>query len=403
LEFFSASVEWFIQRLSAETEMNACAIKTAFVSMCVAAVCACLVQNANAGGILPETDNRIIIGGQFTHRAPTFVLIFSAKPLRAENGQLLTAFSEEQLARLKSQPEMLVLRVHGIHAAGGQFEYSFGTGADANMPWNDGREFHWKDWEKYSPDIWDNLCIAAGVGAGERSASGVITDVTVHKGGKVLYSSRLKQSYPNKHRIDVSLTPVDVTPRAGRHPALNLALRMEQFRRDYYELGNSRILALAYSDLAQTEKRKYAQRGNNWCSEFSSYIYRKNSVMTPDPDRSDVHWKSMRTFFQQSGKVFSAREVAAWSNEKKLATIKPGTFVSILIGDSTHSIIFTTWVIERGKPITKYVGVSGNNKGMVWPHAPMKLPDANQFTKMTAERLRDFDQKVYFAVPSSTP
>ena len=50
--------------------------------------------------------------------------------------------------------------------------------------------------------------------------------------------------------------------------------------------------------------------------------------------------------------------------------------------------------------MTRYVGVSGNNKGMVWPHAPMKLPAADEFKGMTAEKLREYDQKVYFGVPS---
>ena len=58
----------------------------------------------------------------------------------------------------------------------------------------------------------------------------------------------------------------------------------------------------------------------------------------------------------------------------------PGSFVSILIGDSTHSLIFTTWVLpDRGQPITKYAAISGNNKGMVWSHDPLSLPTAQQF------------------------
>jgi hypothetical protein len=368
-----------------------------------ARVVCCLAVSLVAGlvpafgaGILPETQNRIVIQGQFAQPAPAFFLIFSAQPLRDQNGQWLTSFSEAELAALKSRPDLLAIKVHGKQASRpGQFEYSFGTAADANMPWNDGREFHWKDWEKHSPDIWDNLCVAAGAASG----SAVVTDVVVHKGGKALYDTRLKQSYPNRRRIDVSMQPTQLAPQHGRHPVLNLAGRMSQFRRDYYELGDNRILNLAYSDLGQTDKRKYAKRGNNWCSEFSSYIYRQSGIATPDPDRSDVQWKSMRDYFQQNGQVFSMREVATWSDEKKLATIKPGSFVSILIDDSTHSIIFTAWVVERGQPITRYTGISGNNKGMVWSHAPLKLPTADRFRQMTSDQLRDYDQKVYFAVP----
>lgn len=202
--------------------------------------------------------------------------------------------------------------------------------------------------------------------------------------------------------MDASFKPFEVSPQRGRYPILNLAGRMEQFRRGYCELGNNRILNLAYADLGQTEKRKYASRGTNWCSEFCSYIYRQNGIMTPDPNRSDVHWKNMRAFFEKNGRVFPLREVAGWSDEKKLSTIKPGSFVSILIGDSTHSIIFTTWVVEPGQPITRYVGVSGNNKGMVWPHAPLKLPTPEELKAMTVAELREYDQKVYFGVPNGS-
>jgi hypothetical protein len=109
----------------------------------------------------------------------------------------------------------------------------------------------------------------------------------------------------------------------------------------------------------------------------------------------------MREFFERNGQVYSAREVAGWSDEKKIATIKPGSFVSILVGNSTHSIIFNTWVTGRGQPISTYTGVSGNNRGMVWPHSPLKLPTPEALAGKTPEQLRDFDQKVYFAVPAA--
>ena len=121
--------------------------------------------------------------------------------------------------------------------------------------------------------------------------------------------------------------------------------------------------------------------------------------MSPDPDRGDVHWRNLRAFFEKSGRVYPASEVAKWTDAKKRETIRPGSFVSILIGDSTHSILFTGWVAPRDGPITQYVGISGNNKGMVWPHSPMKLPSAEQLGKLSAEQLAEFDQKVYFAVP----
>jgi hypothetical protein len=241
--------------------------------------------------------------------------------------------------------------------------------------------------------------LSAAHGPSGASAQAVVSDVAILRGDKVLYDSRAKASFPNKQRIDCSLTPLDLTPKQGRHPVLNLGKRMELFRRSYYELGDNPILNFAYADLGQTEKRKYANRGNAWCSEFASFVYRSNGLMTPDPNRGDIHWRNIREFFEKNGKVYPAREVAKWSDAKKRETIRPGSFVSLKIGESTHSVIFTTWVQERNGPITRYTGVSGNNKAMVWPHSPMKLPSAEFIGKMTAEELAEFDQKAYFAVP----
>lgn len=357
---------------------------------------------ARAGGILPDRDNRILIRGQFSDPSPSLLLLFSAAPLRGADGRPVTRFSAAQLSQLKTGNEVLALRVYGKPATRpGQFEYSFGSGNDGRMPWNAGPDFRWADWERLSPDIWDNVCIVPLPASGSTVPSSVvITDLALFKGGKVLYDSRPRRSYPNGRPIDVSLPPTSLTPQPGWFPVLNLSGRMEHFRREYYELGASRILRLAYADLGQTEKRKYATRGTAWCSEFSSYVYRQCGIMTPDPNRSDVHWKSMREFFERNGQVYPAREVASWPDERKRALIRPGSFVSILLGKSTHSIIFTNWVVPRaGGPITTYVGVSGNNRGMVWPHAPMKLPTAEALRGMSPEQLRDYDQKVYFAVP----
>jgi hypothetical protein len=55
--------------------------------------------------------------------------------------------------------------------------------------------------------------------------------------------------------------------------------------------------------------------------------------------------------------------------------------------------------VESNKPVSQYVGVSGNNKGMVWPHAPIALPTADDLRGKSADELRDYDQKVYIAVP----
>jgi hypothetical protein len=373
-----------------------------FVQIFLIAVVTLLIGSATrAAGILPDRQNKVAIYGQFGNSPPTFLLVFSAQPLRSAQGNLLTRVSAAELAGWKNDRERLVLRVYGKQPSRtGQVEYHFGTGTDAAAPWNSGPDFRWGDWEQYTPDIWDNLSVVPLPAAGGPSR---VTGVSIWKGGKALYDSRTRQSFPHGRPINAAFPPVDLASRPGEYPVLNLAERMEQFRREYYELGSSRILQAAYADLGQTDKRKYANRGNAWCSEFSSYIYRQCGLMTPDPNRSDVHWKSMREFFERSGHVYPARVVAGWSDERRRTLVKPGSFVSILLGNSTHSIIFTNWVEERGQPISKYVGISGNNRGMVWPHAPLKLPTPDLFVGMTPEALQEYDQKVYFAVPNGAP
>jgi hypothetical protein len=357
---------------------------------------------APAAGLLPDKINQVLIEGRFPDPAPAFLLIFSAEPLKDDRGRLVTSMTFEELRSFESRPDRVAIKIYGKpQSKPGRVDIFFGTAVDADQPWNDGRDFKWQDWEKYSPDVWDNLCIVPSPPADGRPAGfSVINDVTVRRGGKRLYDSRARESYPNKRRVDATFKPFSAAPKEGRFPVLNLADEMARFRRDYYEIGENPVLNLAYDDLAQTDKRKYARRGNNWCSEFATSCYRRAGIMTPDPDAGDVHWKNMREFFEKNGRVYPAREVAAWSDREKVERIKPGSFVSILIGDSTHSLIFTAWAVEPGRPITRYAAVSGNNKDMVWPHDPLALPSPEGLTAKTPAELADYDAKVYFAVPA---
>jgi hypothetical protein len=356
----------------------------------------------SAGGLLPDQINQIIIQGRFTEATPGFLAVFSAQPLQDGPGKLRTGVTAEAIAKVTKAQSYVGVRLYGKPASEpGRFDYFFGTAHDADRPWNNGQDFRWQDWETVSPDVWDNVSIVAlpPDGGSRRAPAGIITDVTIRRGGKMLYDSRTKQSYPNKRPIDPSFKPFSIAPVRGRYPLLNLAERMARFRNDYYELGDNAILSLAYSDLGQTEKSKYANRGKNWCSEFASYVYRQNGLLTPDPNTSDVHWKNMREFFEANGQVYTLRETLTWSNQDKIAKIKPGSFVSILIGEATHSLIFTTWILDGLNPITQYTALSGTNKSMVWSHAPLKLPTPEQLQGLSPEQLADFDQKVYFGVP----
>jgi hypothetical protein len=350
-----------------------------------------------AGGLVPDRVNQVVLTGEFSG-TPSFLAVFSATPFADSQGRLITSLSAAEVAALGSTSNRLVLKLHGKPVAvGGRCEYSFGTKADSGRPWNDGREFDWRDWAKFSPDVWDHAAIVAAPDS--RGAGCKVAQAALRRGGQLLFDSRVRQSYPNKRPLDVTMPVLDLAPVGGRFPVLNLSARMERFRRAYYELGDNPLLLTAYADLGQTERRKYANRGANWCSEFASHVYRTNRFMTPDPDRGDVHWKNMRECFEKNGRVYTAREVASWPDAQKLRVIKPGSFVSILIGESTHSMIFTTWLLEPGRPVQRYVCVSGNNKGMVWSHAPQTLPVAANWNGKAAAELKDFDQKVFFGVP----
>jgi hypothetical protein len=311
----------------------------------------------------------------------------------------VTSLTETELKSFSNRDDQVLVKVYGKRQVKpGVFEFHFGSGKDQQQPWNDGREFAWENWAKLSPDIWDNLSIVAPV---PRNASAAISDVAIIKGGKVLYDSRKRESYPNRQRVAASFARFNAAPKGSNYPVLNLGNAMAKFRCEYYEIGTNPILNCAYADLGQTEKRKYANRGANWCSEFASWVYRTNGLLTPDPNRSDVHFRNMSEFFARQGRVYPMREVAAWSDQEKVARIKPGSFVSILIGEATHSLIFTTWVRNGRGPITQYTAISGNNKGMVWAHSPLKLPTLESLSRMSAAELADFDAKVYFAVPAS--
>jgi hypothetical protein len=352
-----------------------------------------------AGGLLPDRVNKIRIEGRFAAREPKFLLVFSAKPWN-DNGLLVGQVSNMSLAALKTDDNFVVVKLHGKPVSDkGVVEYYFGPKEDGQQPWNDGREMKWESWSDYSADIWDHIAIVYDGPAAAKGPTCQLLNVQVLKGGKSLFDSAVRQTYPNKRRMDPSFRPFELAAKKEQRPVFNLSERMTDFRAQHYELGSNPILLTAYDDLGQTERRKYARRGNAWCSEFASHVYRQNGVMTPDPDKSDVHWKNMREFFESNGNVYPLREVATWPDARKKSLIKPGSFVSVLIGESTHSIIFTGWVVESNKPVSQYVGVSGNNKGMVWPHAPIALPTADDLRGKSADELRDYDQKVYIAVP----
>lgn len=269
-----------------------------------------------AGGVIPDRINQIIIEGKFSEPSPSFYAIFAAEPLKDARGRLLTSVTVAEFTAIQKRKDEVVIKLYGKQLTRtGRVDFFFGTQYDADRPWNNGDDFHWQDWEKTSPDVWDNIALLAIPARGVRAP--IITDVTIRRGGKILYNSRAKESYSNRMPIKVAIGPVNMMPRGVRVPVLNLAQKMAQFRTVFYELGDNSLLRTAYDDLGQTDKNKYAKRGTAWCSEFASHVYRQNGVMTPDPNAADVHWKSMRPFFEAKGHVYPIREVMGWPDKKQ--------------------------------------------------------------------------------------
>jgi hypothetical protein len=302
-------------------------------------------------------------------------LVFSAKPLgQRGSGDPLTEIWDHDLrdlAETASSGEVVAIKVGGKKPTPpGRLDYFFGLYHDASnddrdMPWNNGESFHWTNWARYSPDVWDNLCIALLPNEDrQRRGSALIEHVAVRKGGTRLFDSRVTTSYSNGRPIDPRFKPRDLWPGANgrRYPLLNLADHMERFRNDYYELGNNPILTFAYSELGQRDKRKYTnQPVDAWCSEFVCFVYRSNGIPAPDPNSGDIGPTKMTEFCEESGQIYPATEVAQWPDARKRATIKPGSFVLKADRDGTHSIIFTTWNVNAWGRITGYAGISGNN------------------------------------------
>lgn len=356
------------------------------------------ISLVKAGALLPDYKTHVGIEGVFSEPQPAFLLIFSASPLLDAQRHPVANIAPSAALKFPARRDYVGVKVSGKAAVAGRFDYYFGPGEDVDQPWNNGSEFKWQSWDSLPPDIWDNVsivCLPTATGKVE----GMIQSVQIRRNGQLLFDSKAAKSYPNKKPLAVAFPPFSVAPVSGQLPVLNLGQLMKQFCDSYYEVGGNPVLSTAYSDLGQTDKTKYAKRGENWCSEFASWVFRQSGIRTPDPNAADVHFQNMHQFFERSGAVYPASEVATWSSQKKIDTIVPGSYVSILIGDSTHTIIFNGWIGDASGEITHYAGISGNNRGMVWSHAPLPLPKPEDLKGKTKKEQADFDQKVFFGVP----
>jgi hypothetical protein len=367
---------------------------------------------SRASGVLDGAEHQVTIWGQFSEEEPAFLLIFSSKPLLGPRIRPRTLFKTADLLKCKASYDCVPVAVHGKRAsAPGQFDYFFGAKQDADRPWNNGDDFRWQDWEKYSPDVWDCLTIAALAGAKHKARPPyVIHNVLVKRNGQVLYDSRAKASRPRGIPINVAFSPTPIHSKGVAYPALNLAALMAQFRNDYYELHGDPILTAAFADLGQSDFRKYvgpkAKDNCQWCSEFVAYVYRQCGLSAPAPDGGRLAWGSIKRFCLAGGRVYPAREVASWSDADKIRLIPPGSYISVvglkalITGKaSAHSLLFVGWVQEPGKPITRYAAISGNRQKRVFMDWSRPLPGSDQTRAMKPNTLADLDKRAFFGVP----
>ncbi|MBN1589122.1 MAG: hypothetical protein JW888_06385 [Pirellulales bacterium] len=360
----------------------------------------------HGSGLLPKREHQVTIWAQSAEPEPSFLLIFSTKPLLDSRDRLRTMIKTTDLLRLEASVECVPIRVYGKRATKrGQYDYYFGPGKDADMPWNNGEDFRWQDWENFSPDAWDCLAITTPPSK-KRSdrASCEIHNVLIKRNGQLLYDSRARASRPRQMPIDVSFAPTAVQSRGFAHPVLNLAEHMVQFRNDYYELRGNPILTRVFVDLGQSGFRKYvgpkAADDCQWCSEFVAHVFRQCGLTAPSPEKGKLGYGAIKKFCQRNGAVYPAREVASWPDEKKKRLIPPGSYISV-VGNTglTHSLLFMDWIEEPGKPITQYTAVSGNRRKMVWMDWALKLPDEDKLEKLDPAKIADLDNRAIFGVP----
>ncbi len=148
--------------------------------------------------------------------------------------------------------------------------------------------------------------------------------MTLRRGGKLLYDSARRSPIRTSGPSASDFRRSRFGRRASGIRSSISRTRWRKFRTEYYELGESPILKLAYSDLGQTEKRKYANRGTTGAASFASHVYRESGFMTPDPNKGTSTSGTWRTHLQGERNVYPMREVARWSDGEKRAKIKPG-------------------------------------------------------------------------------
>ncbi|MGA1869815.1 MAG: hypothetical protein ACMUJM_14870 [bacterium] len=101
------------------------------------------------------------------------------------------------------------------------------------------------------------------------------------------------------------------------------------------DLDYTRVTDLYYAvqDLGQTGAIKYVSSDVAWCSEFTSYMIRKNGLNTPT---GSIGTNDMKNFFQSKSRYYTPADV-----EGGVYNVKPGDYMSLWSGG--HSVLFVAW------------------------------------------------------------
>lgn len=104
------------------------------------------------------------------------------------------------------------------------------------------------------------------------------------------------------------------------------------------DVGHTRVTDIYYGaqDLGQTGAKKYVNADVWWCSEFASYMIRKNGLSTPT---GSIGTEDLKNWFQSHGRYHTRAEVEATSY-----TVRAGDYMSLW--DGGHSVLFRGWVSE---------------------------------------------------------
>lgn len=345
--------------------------------------------------LLEKRPNTLSLRGRGLGEEPSLYLVLSSRPLSGAERSVLDNLSAAAVADLAAggqAPRALAIRLHGKKAGrGGTFEYHFGAGQDAARPWNAGPEFTISSWTSYEDAVWSHAALVLDPQAARGGEPVVVESVRLVRSGVLLFDSTLRESHPHGNPVGPFLRERDLRPAGAFLPVLDLGPAMTAFRSAYYECGGVPVLEAAYGELGRTDAKGYTLRGTAWCSEFASWACRRAGYPTPDPDRTDANWRSMRDYFDLEGTVYSVAEVLSWTEETRRARVPPGSFVSLVLSPdgSTHSFLLGRWI--DGDPAASFTAVSGNNLGTVWAHAAVSLRDRVP--------PREFTERAYVAVP----